>query len=85
MNVLLSHELEAFVRAKVESGEYGSSAQVIEEALMLLDDRDHVMVARKDRLLRLLTDGVAQANTHQLIDAADVYRGLAARSELHGE
>jgi len=85
MNVLLSHELEAFVRAKVESGEYGSSAQVIEEALMLLDDRDHVMVARRDRLLRLLADGVAQANNHQLIDAADVYRGLATRSDLHAE
>lgn len=85
MNVLLSHELEAFVRAKVESGEYGSSVQVIEEALMLLDDRDHVMVARRDRLLRLLADGVAQANNHQLIDAADVYRGLATRSDLHAE
>ncbi|MEO5882558.1 MAG: type II toxin-antitoxin system ParD family antitoxin [Caldimonas sp.] len=85
MNVLLSHELEAFVRAKVESGEYGSSAQVIEEALMLLDDRDHVMVARKDRLLRLLADGVAQALNHQLIDAAEVYRGLANRSDLHAE
>ena len=85
MNVLLSHELEAFVRAKVESGEYGSTAQVIEEALMLLDDRDHVMVARRDRLLRLLADGVSQANNHQLIDAVDVYRNLAARADQHGE
>jgi antitoxin ParD1/3/4 len=85
MNVPLSHELEAFVRAKVESGEYSSSAQVVEEALMLLDDRDHVMVARRERLLRVLADAVAQANNHQLIDAVDVYRGLANRSDPHGE
>jgi antitoxin ParD1/3/4 len=85
MNVQLSPELEAFVRAKVEAGEYSSSAQVIEEALMLLDDRDHVMVVRRERLLRVLADGVSQANNHQLIDAADVYRGLGARSELLSE
>ncbi len=85
MNVLLSHELEAFVRRKVESGEYGSSAQVVEEALKLLDERDHVMLVRKERLLRVLADGVAQANNHQLIDASDVYKGLAARSDPHGE
>jgi antitoxin ParD1/3/4 len=85
MNVLLSHDLEAFVRAKVESGEYGSSTEVIEEALMLLDDRDHVIVARRERLLRILADGVAQATNHQLIDASDVYRGLASRSDPHGE
>lgn len=85
MNVLLSHEFEAFIRRKVESGEYGSSAQVIEEALMLLEERDHVMVVRKERLLRLLADGVAQANSRQLIDAVDVYRGLANRADLHRE
>ena len=85
MNVLLSHELEAFIRRKVESEEYSSSAQVIEEALMLLEERDQVMLLRKERLLRLLADGVAQATNRQVIDAADVYRGLANRADLNRE
>ena len=85
MNVQLSHALESFVRAKVESGEYSSVAQVIEEALMVLDDRDHVLRARRERLLRVLADGVDQANNHQLIDAASVFRSLSARSEQHSE
>jgi antitoxin ParD1/3/4 len=85
MNLSLSQELEAFVREKVESGQYASFAQVIEDGLLLLEERDHVMVLRRERLLRELANGVAQANNRQLIDAASVYRGLIDKSSAETE
>lgn len=85
MNVSLSSELEAFVRQKVESGQYSSYAQVIEDGLFLLQERDQVMLMRRERLLDELAGGVDQANNRQLIGAADVYRGLAAKSSAYGE
>jgi antitoxin ParD1/3/4 len=85
MNLTLSSELEAFVRQKVESGQYGSFAQVIEDGLLLLEERDHVMGLRRERLLHELAAGVDQANSHQLIGAADVYRGLADKSNSYNE
>lgn len=85
MNLTLSSELEAFVRQKVESGQYSSFAQVIEDGLLLLEERDHVMVLRRERLLHELAAGVDQANSRQLIGAADVYRGLADKSSSYSE
>ena len=85
MNFSLSLELEAFVRQKVESGQYESYSQVIEDGLLLLEERDHVMALRHERLLRELANGVAQANNRQLIDAASVYRGLIDKSSSESE
>jgi antitoxin ParD1/3/4 len=85
MNFTLSHELETFVRQKIESGQYASYAQVVEEGLLLLEERDHVMVLRRERLLRELANGVAQANNRQLIDADSVYRGLIEKSRSESE
>ncbi len=85
MNLSLSAELDAFVRRKVESGQYSSYAQVIEDGLLLLEERDHVMLLRRERLLHELAGGIDQANNRQLIGAADVYRGLAEKSSSYGE
>ncbi len=41
MAVTLSPQLEELVRRKVESGLYQSAGEVLEEALRLLDERDH--------------------------------------------
>lgn len=40
MNVLVSPRFEALIRQKVESGPYSDAAEVVEEALKLLDNRD---------------------------------------------
>jgi antitoxin ParD1/3/4 len=85
MNVSLSSELEAFVRGKVESGQYTSFTQVIEDGLLLLEERDHVMLLRRERLLQELAGGIDQANNRQLVGAAEVYRGLAEKSNTYGE
>jgi antitoxin ParD1/3/4 len=42
MTVTLPPQLEELVRKKVETGPYRSAAEVVEEALRLLDERDRL-------------------------------------------
>ena len=58
MNVNLTPELEEMVRQKVASGLYTSAADVIREALRLLEERDRIRVAKRDRLRHDIQDGL---------------------------
>ena len=51
MNVSLTDELAQFVKAKVETGRYASSSEVVREALRLLERQD-VEEAEKLRWLQ---------------------------------
>lgn len=76
MNIWLPPEAGAIVREKFESGLYESHAQVIQEALILLEERDQMRALRTTRLLKEIANGIDQANTRQLIDALEVFRTL---------
>ena len=80
MNISLPGDLARIVRDKVASGHYDSWQQVIREALMLLDERDHVRVLRRERLLGELAIGIDQANDRQLVDGLEVFRRLRNKS-----
>jgi antitoxin ParD1/3/4 len=47
MNVLVSPRFEALIRQKVELGPYSDAAEVVEEALTLLDNRDRLKQLRQ--------------------------------------
>lgn len=85
MVISLSAELEELVRRKVDSGFYDSPSQVIEEALFLLEEQSHFESVRRDRLLRVLADGVFQANNRQLIGSAEVFANLSHQDNLASE
>jgi len=53
MTVTLSPHAEAIIREKVDSGRYGSSDEVIEQALQALDERE-----RLERLQAMLQVGL---------------------------
>ena len=53
MNVSLTPDLEKYVQAKVQSGRYQSSSEVIREALRLLEEKDQ---EREQRLRSLKAD-----------------------------
>ncbi len=55
MNVSLSPELEALIRRQVETGQYNTPDQVMQEALQLLEERD-----RQRRLRAALAVGDEQ-------------------------
>ena len=50
MTVSLPSELEDFVNAKVQSGQYPSAGEVIREGLRLLEEQDMLRQIKLDRL-----------------------------------
>lgn len=73
--------LEALIRAKVSSGFYDSAAQVVEEALLLLEERDHLRELRRQRLVDQLASGVFQADNRQLVGSDEVFAGLSSHGD----
>ena len=85
MNFALSPELEDLIRRKVASGEYQSPAQVVEEALLLLEERDHLAALRRERLVAEVASGLLEADNRQLIDGAQVFHRLIAHANATDE
>ncbi len=64
MNVSLTDELAQFVKAKVSTGRYTSSSEVVREALRLLEQRDN---REEQQLLRQAwQDGLASGDAGEL-------------------
>ena len=85
MNVKLSAELEALAKALVDSGRYDSTAQVVEEALLLLEEREQGRRLRRDRLVKELAAGLLQADNHQLVAGREVFEGLVKQPKVANE
>ncbi|MFM9100244.1 MAG: type II toxin-antitoxin system ParD family antitoxin [Cyanobium sp.] len=58
MNVNLSPQLEAMVRAKVASGLYTSASEVVREALRLLEQQDKLRALQLQQLRSDIQDGL---------------------------
>jgi antitoxin ParD1/3/4 len=84
MNVSLPSRLESLIRQKVESGLYESHTQVIEEALFLLEERDHVRSMRRDRLLEEIAKGIYQADNRHLVESPEVFQTLRKKPVSSG-
>jgi antitoxin ParD1/3/4 len=59
MNVNLSPQLEAMVKAKVAAGRYNSASEVVREALRLMEQQDQLRVLQLEQLRRDIQDGLA--------------------------
>jgi len=58
MNVSLTPELAELVDERVESGHYASRSEVMRESLRLLEERDHLREWKKERLQKLIQEGL---------------------------
>jgi antitoxin ParD1/3/4 len=58
MNVNLSPQLEAMVKAKVASGRYTSASEVVCEALRLMEHQDQLRDLQLQELRRAIQDGL---------------------------
>ncbi len=76
MILTISAKLEEFVRRKLRSGSYDSPSEIVEEALMLLEERDFAIGLRRDHLLQELADGIFQANNRELVESDQVFAQL---------
>ena len=65
MNVSLTKELERLVTAKVKTGRYLSSSEVVREALRLLEERDQLQQLRLAELRREVKKGLDQLDRGQ--------------------
>ena len=84
MNISLPPRLESLIRKKVDSGLYESHSQVIEEALFLLEERDHVRSMRRDRLLEEIAKGIYQADNRHLVESEEVLQSLRKKPGSSG-
>lgn len=82
MNVSLPVELANFVKAKVASGRYGSSSEVVREALRLLETRDQEDAHKLEALRQAWAEGVASGSAGPL-DLDDV-KAEARRRQHRG-
>lgn len=57
MEVAIPKRLEALVRRKVEEGDYASEAEVVADALRLMQFRDEVVAMKRERLRDALERG----------------------------
>lgn len=78
MNVNLTPQLEELVRAKVESGLYGSASEVVREALRLMDEQDRIRAAKLEQLRAEVRRGLDSGQS-QAWDAAQIKRQARAR------
>jgi antitoxin ParD1/3/4 len=74
MNVNLSPQLEAMVKAKVASGRYTSASEVVREALRLMEQQDQLRLLQFEQLRRDIQDGLASGE-------AEVWNPKAIKAE----
>jgi antitoxin ParD1/3/4 len=77
MNVNLTPQLEALVRAKVNSGLYTSASEVVREALRLLEEHDRLRALKAEALQREIQRGL-DSGSSQPWDA----QGLKSKARL---
>ena len=86
MTVTLPAELEELVKAKVSSGQFNSSGEVIREGLRLLEEKDALRQIKLDRLRKDIAIGIEAADRGELapldVDAiiAEGHQKLAERA-----
>lgn len=73
MNVSLTPQLQGFVDAKVKSGRYQSSSEVIRESLRLMEERDQAHAAALAEVRRKVAVGLDQARRGELRDGEEVF------------
>jgi len=57
----------------------------LEEALLLLEERDQIRAMRRDRLLQEIATGLYQADNRQLVDQGEVFRALRRKPSSANE
>ncbi len=70
MNVNLTPQLEALVRAKVDSGMYTSASEVVREALRLMDEQDRLRQLKLNELRSEVRKGLDSGASQQWDAAA---------------
>ena len=82
LTVALPEALDAFVRQRVASGRFTSASAVVQEALTLLERREHDRDAALDEIRREIQLGIEQAEAGQLRDGETVCAEIREKLRL---
>lgn len=77
-NVSLTPALDAYVRAKVDSGRYASASEVVREALRLLQEQDRLQAVKLEELRAEIRRGL-DSGPAVALDAPGLKAELRAR------
>jgi len=81
MNVDLTPELEELLDSKLKTGRYSSAAEIVREALRLLEQRDEIFAVRKEEFREKIDEGWRAAKGKELIDGDEVFDRIDAELE----
>lgn len=73
MEIQLSSELEESVRKRVDGANYRSASEVVEDALLLLEERDRREWKNLEELRSKIEIGLTQAQQGQVRDGEQVF------------
>jgi antitoxin ParD1/3/4 len=77
MHISLKPEYEQFIRSQIETGNYASADEVIDEAFQLLLEREHRLAELRQKVA-IATEQIANG---QVIDGEAVFAKLQAKIE----
>ena len=83
MNVHLTPELEKLVQKKVKAGSYNSASEVVREALRMMQERDELLLLRKEEIRKQIAEGYAALRRGEAIEGEAAFRQLDERHERH--
>ena len=78
MAIQLTREIEEIVNAKVQTGQYSSATEVVQEALRLLEERDRVQALHSDELRQKIAEGLESLRLGNSVDGEDVFDCIEA-------
>lgn len=81
MDVSLTLEIEQFIHSQVESGKYGSAADVIQAGIRLLEERDSIYKGRFEELRQEVSIGVEQLDRGEQLDGKAVIEQLRQKNQ----
>jgi putative addiction module CopG family antidote len=78
MDISIPKSLEALVRRKVEEGHYSTEAEVVADALRLMQARDELAEIKRARLKDAIDRGYEDADTGKVLrlESDDLQHGL---------
>jgi antitoxin ParD1/3/4 len=79
MNVSLTPQQEQFVQSLVASGAYLTADEVVREALLLFQEREHLRQRRLEEVRKQIAVGIEQADRGELLEGPEVFKELRER------
>jgi antitoxin ParD1/3/4 len=76
VNVSITPELDAFLQARVKSGRYQTTSEVVREALRLLERHEQERDQAFQQLKAKLDQAAAEAERGELLDGDEVFEEL---------